>query len=205
MRFTKVGLALMAVLVTSASVTWAMDARKQVLDLGQAITGENTPASLVLDSSDAFTNPALMLSYANLLGLEGTAAINNLVNGFAFADLSVVGVPGVLGIQIGRNFGLMKTATLSTGNSLNNLNSLISPMVPNVNLNIDGNPTVTILSNDVQPYGILYALNLMDVLQVGAAVNFVGNSIKVSKTRQILPRRIYPKASVIWKYAWVRW
>jgi hypothetical protein len=189
MRFTKVGLALMAVLVTSASVTWAMDARKQVLDLGQAITGENTPASLVLDSSDAFTNPAYLTSYANLLGMDSgpvpTLAGNDLYSGFAFSDLSVVGVPGVLGIQIGRNFGLMKTATLNATDSLNDLDTYIGSLIPTgfppfgipIDSNIDGNPTLTDLG-DVQPYGIMYGLNLMQDLQVGAAVNFVGNSIK---------------------------
>ncbi len=178
MKFTKLGLALVLTVVMSTSVSWAMDARKQVLGIGVGVVGENSPAGLVLDSADSFSNPAYMLSYANLLGLEGVAGVNDLYTGFAFADLSVVGVPGVLGFQIGRNFGLMKTSTLSTTDDLNDLNARISGLGTGLNNNalIDGTSLNNL--NDVQPYGLMYALNLMEELQIGAAINFVGNSIK---------------------------
>ncbi len=170
-----IGLLALAAVLSSTAV-WAMDARKQVLG-ADVVVGENQAAGLVLDSADSFVNPAYMLDYTSLLGLEGTAGANDFFTGFIFADLDKIGLPGALGIQVGRNFGMLKRSTLTQAGSINALNAQLAPALSQLNDNIDGNPTLTDLT-DVQSWGLLYGLSLGKEIGAGLAVNFIGNGLK---------------------------
>lgn len=171
---------LMAAAVFSSSAVWAMDARKEVLG-ADMVVGENQSAGLVLDSADSFVNPAYMLDYTSLLGLEGTAGANDLFTGFVFVDMDKLGLPGALGIQVGRNFGMLKRSTLTQTGNINALNAQLAPALSQLNSPIDGNPTLTDLT-DVRSWGFLYGLSLGEDLSAGLAFNSIGNGIKGKET-----------------------
>lgn len=155
----------------------AMDARKEVLS-GIRIS-ENAPAGIALDSADSFVNPAYILYYNSLLGIEGTSITNDFYTGFIFIELAKLGLPGSLGIQVARNFGLLKQGTLSEApRNINDLNAEILAASPamNVNAAIDGTSLTDL--NDVESFGIIYGLTLGEVGKAGLAINYIGNGVE---------------------------
>jgi hypothetical protein len=104
---------------------------------------------------------------------------NDFYTGFVFIELAKLGLPGSLGIQVARNFGLLKQGTLSdTPRNINNLNAEILATSPtmNVNATIDGNSLTDL--NDVESFGIIYGLPLGGVAKAGLAFNYIGNGVE---------------------------
>jgi hypothetical protein len=174
----KLQLLLVAGLMGLASLAQAMDSRKEVID-GAAL-GENFPAGIVLDSSDAFVNPSYMLDYKGLIGMEGTAAVQDLFTGFAYIPLSEIGLPGSLGVQVGRCFGMIKQSTVSLvpSQNINNIDAGLAAQFPTLNVGaaIDGN-NFTDLSG-VESFGLMYAIGLGDKIKAGLGVNYIGNGVE---------------------------
>ncbi len=161
----------------AVSPAFAMDARKEVL--GGVSIAENAPAGVALDSADSFVNPAYIVDYNILLGIEGTSAANDFYTGFVFIELAKIGLPGSLGIQVARNFGLLKEGALSDApRNINNLNAEILATSPtmNVNATIDGNSLTDL--NDVESFGVIYGLPLGEVAKAGLAFNYIGNGVE---------------------------
>ncbi len=159
------------VLSLISAPAWAMDSRKAVLN--GTLVGDNDSAGLVLDSGDSFVNPAYLTKYGNLLGVEGST---DLVSGFAFVDLDLMGLFGNFGVHANRNFGMKKTSTLTTTGDIDNLELNYLGAAAGVNL---GSDFVNINSlNNVVSWGVLYALSMGDTLKFGFAFNYIGNSVE---------------------------
>lgn len=175
MRLTKLTRwVLLGSLVGMASMAQAMDSRKEVVSGGSV--ANNAPAGVVLDAADAFINPAYMLDYKGMIGMDGTRAVKDFYTGFAFVPLSNIGMPGTLGVQVGRNFGLIRANAMGGGTNLNDIDAGLAASLPNVSAPIDG-VTFTDLS-DVKSLGLMYALGLGQAVKLGAGFNYIGNGVE---------------------------
>jgi hypothetical protein len=149
----------------------ATDSRKIVL------TGttyhELTPEGMVITSVDSLLNPIYMLDNPDFVNIDYDGAV---YSGFGFAKMEAFGLPGVLGLQIGKRYGSYRNNIWAgPGQDINSLNGLVAPVCGQANVGVDG-VNVTNL-NGVRSFGLYYALPLNDKLKGGFGLNYVGRGV----------------------------
>jgi hypothetical protein len=149
----------------------ATDSRKIVLT--GTVYHELTPAGMVITSVDSLLNPVYMLDNPNYVNIDYDGAI---YSGFGFVKMESLGLPGVLGLQIGKRYGSYRNNIWSgPGQNINDLNGLVAPICGQTNVGVDGVNVTNI--NGVRSFGLYYALPLGDKLKAGFGLNYVGRGV----------------------------
>lgn len=149
----------------------ATDSRKIVLT--GAIYHELTPAGMVITSVDSLLNPIYMLDNPDFVNIDYDGAI---YSGFGFAKMESFGLPGVLGLQIGKRYGSYRNNIWAgPGQDINSLNGLVAPICGQTNVGVDGVNVTNI--NGVRSFGLYYAFPLGDKLKAGFGLNYVGRGV----------------------------
>ncbi|NIM58081.1 MAG: hypothetical protein GTO16_03935 [Candidatus Aminicenantes bacterium] len=159
------------IFLTLAANLQATDSRKIVLT--GAIYHELTPAGMVITTVDSLLNPIYMLDNSNYVNIDYDGAI---YSGFGFIKMESLGLPGVLGLQIGKRYGSYRDNIWSgPGQNINDLNGLVAPICGQTNVGVD-NVNVTNIDG-VRSFGIYYALPLGEKLKAGFGINTVGRGV----------------------------
>lgn len=149
----------------------ATDSRKIVLT--GAIYHELTPTGMVITTVDSLLNPIYMLDNSSYVNIDYDGAV---YSGFGFAKMESFGLPGVLGLQIGKRYGSYRNNIWAgPGQDINSLNGLVTPICGQANVGVDGVNVTNI--NGVRSFGLYYALPLGDKLKAGFGVNYVGRGV----------------------------
>jgi len=151
----------------------ATDSRKAVL------TGttyhEFTPIGMLITSVDALLNPIFMLDYSDFLNIDYDNATRTY-SGFGFFKMKSLGLPGVLGVQIGKRYGSSRTGIwFDAGQDINSLNGLVAPLCGQDNVGVDGTDVTNLIG--VRSYGIFYALPIGKELRAGFGFDYVGRGV----------------------------
>jgi len=164
----------------------ATDSRKIVLT--GAIYHELTPSGMVITSVDSLLNPIYMLDNSNFLNIDYDGAI---YSGFGIAKMEPFGLPGVLGLQIGKRYGSYRNNVWAgPGQDINSLNGLVAPICGQTNVGVDGVNVTDI--NGVRSFGIYYALPVGDKLKAGFGLNYVGRGVsgnRISNPQSVLTEK----------------
>jgi len=149
----------------------ATDSRKIVLT--GAIYHELTPAGMVITTVDSLLNPIYMLDNPSYVNIDYDGAI---YSGFGFVKMESLGLPGVLGLQVGKRYGSYRNNIWAgPGQDINSLNGLVAPICGQTNVGVDGVNVTNI--NGVRSFGLYYALPLGDKLKAGFGINSVGRGV----------------------------
>jgi hypothetical protein len=154
-----------------AATMQATDSRKIVLT--GAVYHELTPSGMVITTVDSLLNPIYMLDNPNYVNIDYDGAV---YSGFGFAKMESFGLPGVLGLQIGKRYGSYRNNIWAgPGQDINDLNGLVAPICGQTNVGVDGVNVTNI--NGVRSFGLYYALPLGDKLKAGFGINYVGRGV----------------------------
>lgn len=149
----------------------ATDSRKIVLT--GAIYHELTPSGMVITSVDSLLNPIYMLDNPNFVNIDYDGAV---YSGFGIAKVDAFGLPGVLGLQIGKRYGSYRdNIWAGPGQNISDLNGLVTPICGQTNIGVDGVNVTNI--DGVRSFGLYYALPLGDKLKAGFGLNYVGRGV----------------------------
>ncbi len=149
----------------------ATDSRKIVLT--GAIYHELTPSGMVITSVDSLLNPIYMLDNPNFVNIDYDGAI---YSGFGIVKAEAFGLPGVIGLQIGKRYGSYRdNIWVGPGQNINSLNDLVTPICGQTNVGVDGVNVTNI--DGVRSFGLYYALPSGDKLKVGFGLNYVGRGV----------------------------
>jgi hypothetical protein len=149
----------------------ATDSRKIVLT--GAIYHELTPSGMVITSVDFLLNPIYMLDNPNFVNIDYDGAV---YSGFGIAKVEAFGLPGVLGLQIGKRYGSYRdNIWAGPGQNISSLNGLVTPICGQTNVGVDGVNVTNI--DGVRSFGLYYALPLSDKLKAGFGLNYVGRGV----------------------------
>jgi opacity protein-like surface antigen len=149
----------------------ATDSRKIVLT--GAFYHELTPSGMVITTADSLLNPIYMLDNPNYVNIDYDGAI---YSGFGVAKMEPFGLPGVLGLQIGKRYGSYRDDIWAgPGQNISDLNGLVTPICGQTNVGVDGVNVTNI--DGVRSFGLYYALPLKNGLKVGFGLNTVGRGV----------------------------
>jgi hypothetical protein len=108
--------------------------------------------------------------------MQATDSRKIVLSGFGFAKMESFGLPGVLGLQIGKRYGSYRNNIWAgPGQDINSLNGLVAPICGQTNVGIDGVNVTNI--NGVRSFGLYYAFPLGDKLKAGFGLNYVGRGV----------------------------
>jgi hypothetical protein len=166
-QFVMVG-ALFLLLAASMQAT---DSRKIVLT--GAIYHELTPSGMVITSVDSLLNPIYMLDNPNFVNIDYDGAV---YSGFGFVKADAFGLPGVIGLQIGKRYGSYReNIWTGPGQDMGSLNGLVAPICGQTDVGVDGVNVTNI--DGVRSFGVYYALPSGDKLRAGFGLNYVGRGV----------------------------
>ncbi|MCK4645487.1 MAG: hypothetical protein KAU46_04465, partial [Candidatus Aminicenantes bacterium] len=118
-----------------------------------------------------------MLDNPDFINIDYDGAI---YSGFGFIKMESFGLPGVLGLQLGKRYGSYRNNIWSgPGQDINNLNGLVAPICGQDNVGVDGVNVTDV--NGVRSFGLYYALPLGNKLKAGFGLNYVGRGVSGSR------------------------
>lgn len=149
----------------------ASDSRKFVLS--GTVYHEFTPLGMVLTSVDALLNPSYMLHQSNSVNIDYDGAI---YSGYGFFKMKPFGLPGMLGLQIGKRYGSYRSGIWTgSGENISDLNGLVRPICDQSDVGVDGLDVTDL--NSIRSFGIYYALPVGKKLKAGFGFNYVGRGV----------------------------